>query len=93
MKKLFIILIILLGCSDPEVEPDKDDVFYPCNIESTPLYFKEIEPDDVEIKSKGHIVYIYYCVPYHDSANMRSVLMTWKFDGCWAYTVDVDKCI
>ena len=93
MKKSLIILIILFSCSDPEIVPDKPDVFYPCDIESTPPYFNGIEPDDTNTYSDGHIVYIYNCVQVDGYSDNRSVRITWKFDTCWAYNRDVDECI
>jgi len=99
---LLILAIFILGCSDPEVIPDcpepevtqeeEDKVWNPCDIDSEPPYFMEIVPDNIKVHSKGHIVYNYDCIPYHDSDNMRSASMVWKFDGCWAFNMVVDKC-
>lgn len=91
MKKLLILLVFLIGCSDPEVIPE-DDTFYPCDIESTPPYFNGVEPDDIDTYSNGRVVYTYNCVYIEGYEDNKSVIITWTFDTCWAYKREVDDC-
>ena len=92
MKKLLIILIFLLGCTDPEVTPDEpDDTFYPCNIDSTHPYFQGIKPDHTSNVRAGHIIYEYDCIPVDWTNENRSVTIDWQFDTCWAYKITEDN--
>ena len=99
MKKLIIIfLAILFSCSSEDITPTEEPFKY-WDIESTPPYYKDIEPDvinETETNLAKIIIYVYFCGTIEGRVKQHYEV-TWTYikkpNKLWERTVWNDNCV